>query len=95
MSKSTTNVLLGFLAGASVGAVMGILFAPEKGDETRRKIKKSAEDFGSDFKSGLSEKMDTMSETFSDFVDEVKKRFSSLEEKVKKDAKVVKENTTN
>jgi gas vesicle protein len=34
--------LLGFIAGIAAGSVLGILFAPEKGTKTRRKLKDKA-----------------------------------------------------
>ena len=37
-----TESVLGFLAGAAVGALAGILFAPAAGDETRKKIMEAA-----------------------------------------------------
>lgn len=42
MSKD--KFITGLLLGAAAGAVAGILFAPDKGIETRKKIAKQAED---------------------------------------------------
>ena len=42
--STTGKVLLGVLAGAAVGATIGILYAPDKGSSTRKKIAKGAND---------------------------------------------------
>ncbi len=39
MQKSTSNLMIGFFLGAATGAVLGLLFAPDKGSNTRKKIK--------------------------------------------------------
>lgn len=36
--------LLAFVAGAAAGLTLGLLFAPEKGEETRRKLRETAGD---------------------------------------------------
>jgi gas vesicle protein len=40
---STGKVLLGLVAGAAAGAVLGILMAPDKGSETRKQIARKGE----------------------------------------------------
>ena len=47
-AKNTRNTVMAFLGGAAVGAAVALLFAPEKGEVTRRKIGKAARD-GRDF----------------------------------------------
>lgn len=42
MSKG--KVVMGVLAGAAFGAVLGILFAPDKGSSTRKKIIRKRDD---------------------------------------------------
>ncbi len=39
------KIVLGVLAGVAAGAVLGILFAPDKGVKTRKKIMGKQEDF--------------------------------------------------
>ena len=66
------KVLLGLLAGVAAGALLGILFAPDKGSVTRKKVSKKGEDFAE----GLKEKFDEFLENISDKVDEVKEEVS-------------------
>jgi len=47
--KNSTGIIAAFLGGALVGAALGLLFAPESGDETRRKIAEELEKRGIKF----------------------------------------------
>ncbi|WP_337042121.1 YtxH domain-containing protein [Emticicia sp. 17c] len=40
--KSTSKILLGVVTAAAAGAVIGMLFAPDKGHEIRSKVKRTA-----------------------------------------------------
>ncbi len=46
----TGKVILGALAGLATGAILGILFAPEKGTETRKKIANKGKDAADELK---------------------------------------------
>ena len=49
--KTYGKVLVALSCGALAGAILGILFAPDKGSVTRRKISDAAEDYTNKFKS--------------------------------------------
>jgi gas vesicle protein len=46
--NNSAKVLMALAAGAAVGAALGILFAPAKGEETREKIMKKGKEFADD-----------------------------------------------
>lgn len=60
MSSNSRNTLIALLTGAIVGAGVGILFAPDKGSKTRKKMK----DGFDDAKDKLKHKLDEASEEF-------------------------------
>jgi len=69
---NSSKLLLGFLAGAAIGGALGILLAPDKGAETRRKIIEKGNDF-----------TDTVKDKFGDIVDGVRENFSKTKGETK------------
>jgi gas vesicle protein len=59
---TTEKVLIGTITGIVVGAISGILFAPDKGAETRRKISQK----GSDSINGIKEKLEELMNIFNE-----------------------------
>jgi len=58
------KVFLGLLAGLATGAVLGILFAPDKGANTRKKILDKGEGYADDVKEKFDDFLDTISEKY-------------------------------
>jgi gas vesicle protein len=63
--NTTGKILTAFAVGAAAGAVLGILFAPGKGSETRSKISEQGKKFA--------EKLNKVKEHCDDLKDEIKK----------------------
>jgi gas vesicle protein len=55
MKKSTSNFLIGMLIGGAAGAIAGILYAPDKGSETRKKIKEKSGELKEDIEKTFEE----------------------------------------
>ena len=83
MDEKFKSGLIGFLAGAATGATLGILFAPDEGAKTRKKIKKETKKMTKDAQENITKKVDDLNDYLSGFVNDVKKRFSNLETKMK------------
>jgi gas vesicle protein len=67
------KVFLGVLGGVAAGALLGILFAPEKGAVTRRKIARTGEDYLEEIKDKFNEMLEGASDKFEAIKDKVSK----------------------
>lgn len=95
---SNSKALLGFLAGAAVGALAGILFAPEKGSDTRKRISDKTGDASDSLKRSLNNFIDGIKHAYSgakndaeEMADKAKAKLSGAKHQVENAVSSIKE----
>lgn len=82
------NSVVGALAGIAIGTILGVLIAPDKGSNTRKKIVKKGKDTSDNIKEEISALLDKVSEKY----DAIKKAGDEIAQTSKSELAKVKEN---
>ena len=72
--NNTSKILIALVAVATAGAIVGILFAPDKGRETRRKIKEQGRKVVDDVQYNFRKVKEKFNELKEDIVQTVKEK---------------------
>ncbi len=80
------KLLAGLVSGAAIGATLGLLFAPKKGADTRKKITETGDNYLKDAKGKFNEFADNINEKAEALKAKGKANFSDnqVEEKINK-----------
>lgn len=78
--KDSGKVVTALLAGLAAGAVLGLLFAPEKGSETRDKLNDSLSDLGDAIKERAEQQIDQLNDLKEKVLAAVKSKAEKVED---------------
>ena len=83
--SDNSKVVVALLAGLAAGAALGILFAPEKGTETRDKLTESLKRLGDSIKETAANEIDNLVGLKDKVVDNFKSKLNNNEEELQDD----------
>jgi len=83
--SDNSKVVVALLAGLAAGAALGILFAPEKGTETRDKLTESLKRLGDSIKETAANEIDNLVGLKDKVVDNFKSKLNGADEELQDD----------
>ena len=83
--KDNTKVVVALLVGLAAGAALGVLFAPDKGGETRDKLAESLKNLGESIKETASKEIENLLAYKDKVVDNIKSKVNGVEQEYQDD----------
>ncbi len=78
--NDNSKVVVALIAGLAAGAALGILFAPERGEETRDKLSQSLKDLGDSIKDKAADEINSLTNLKEKVVSSIKTKLRNVED---------------
>jgi gas vesicle protein len=83
--NDNSKVVIALLAGLAAGAALGLLFAPEKGSETRDKLTESLKNLGESIKETAANEIDNLVGLKDKIVENIKTKIQASQDEFQDD----------
>jgi gas vesicle protein len=87
LNQAIMKSLPGILVGLALGAVVGVLLAPESGKKTRKRISSETDSFFKDLQDQLQTGLDSIRNQYEDYVDNASAKAKDVVSQTKRKAK--------